>query len=562
MPDASPAEKLKVFISYSRRDAAEFADELVAGLELAGFAPFLDRQDIAAGEDWEARLGGLIAQSDTVVFVLSPEAIKSERCRWEVDRTLALSKRILPVIHKPVPDADIPSQLSRLQFVRFDTGRALNRSLAELAEALRVDLDWIREHTRLGELAARWNARGRPDSLFLRGDDLDSAKVWAAARKPGAPEITEVQRALLQASDEWETSRLSHERKQLEEMRRALEQTARSQRRTRRLTWGIGALMLATIASLLGVIFKEEIGGLVFQYTTVRRYIAANFTAYVLTADAERALKPGDPFRECAKECPEMVVVPAGVFRMGSPDSEPDRLPSEGPVHTVTITRPFAVGRFEVTWDEWGACVAMRGCDGRPTGDAGYEKGHKPVINVTWDQAKAYTAWLSRMTGKPYRLLTEAEWEYAARGVTSVDAVHGPFPWGDDPLYVCRHANVADLSFRRARVQGDIANCDDGHAFTAPVGSFPANSFGLHDMHGNVWEWVEDGWHSSYAGNLPSDGSEWKDDADTSRHVVRGGSWYDWPGASARPCATGTPPAAGTPIWVSGSLGRLPPERA
>ena len=164
MSDPGASEKLKVFISYSRRDASEFADELVAGLEYGGFAPFLDRHDISAGEDWEARLGGLIAQSDTVVFVVTPESVKSQRCVWEVERTLGLSKRLLPVIHKPVADTDIPSQLSRLQFVRFDN-RGLARPLAELAEALRLDLDWIREHTRLGELAMRWQARGKPESV-------------------------------------------------------------------------------------------------------------------------------------------------------------------------------------------------------------------------------------------------------------------------------------------------------------------------------------------------------------------------------------------------------------
>src|SRR5260370_6548980 len=115
MADAGGGEKLKVFISYSRRDSAAFADELGAGLELAGFAPFLDRHDIAAGEDWEARLGGLIAQSDTVVFVVSAEAVKSERCGWEVDKTLALSKRLLPLIFNPVPYPDIPKKLTRFQ---------------------------------------------------------------------------------------------------------------------------------------------------------------------------------------------------------------------------------------------------------------------------------------------------------------------------------------------------------------------------------------------------------------------------------------------------------------
>src|SRR5881227_1421424 len=103
MADVSAGEKLKVFISYSRKDSSDFADELVAGLELAGFAPFLDRHDIAAGEDWEARLGGLISEADTVVYVISPEAIKSERCGWEVDKTLSLSKRLIPAIYTPVP---------------------------------------------------------------------------------------------------------------------------------------------------------------------------------------------------------------------------------------------------------------------------------------------------------------------------------------------------------------------------------------------------------------------------------------------------------------------------
>src|SRR5262245_15240427 len=160
---AGAGEKLKVFISYSRKDSAEFVDDLVVGLEDRGFAPILDRHDIKPGEPWEARLGGLIEESDTVVFVVSPEAVKSERCVWEVDKTLALSKRLLPVIYRKPPDAEIPSKLSERQFVRFDTGTGVMRPLRELAEALRVDLDWIRDHTRLGELATRWDRRGRPE---------------------------------------------------------------------------------------------------------------------------------------------------------------------------------------------------------------------------------------------------------------------------------------------------------------------------------------------------------------------------------------------------------------
>src|SRR5499427_4286849 len=251
MADSNAGEKLKVFISYSRKDSAEFADELVAGLEYGGFAPFLDRHDIAAGEDWEARLGGLIAESDTVVFVVSPEAVKSDRCVWEVDRTIELSKRLLPVIFKPVPEHDIPKKLSRLQFVRFDTGRGITRPLAELAEALRQDLDWIREHTRLGELAHRWEGRVRPESLLLRADDLDAAKAWMAARKVGASEITDAQRALISASEEAEAKRLGNEREQLErekaqvaEIKAAQARTARLQRITRWAFAAVGAVII------------------------------------------------------------------------------------------------------------------------------------------------------------------------------------------------------------------------------------------------------------------------------------------------------------------------------
>jgi internalin A len=230
MVTSSTGERLKVFISYSRTDSSEFADELVAGLEIAGFAPFLDRHDIAAGEDWEARLGGLIAQSDTVVFVVSPEAVKSERCTWEVNRTLELSKRLLPVIFKPVPDHYIPEKLKRLLFVRFDSGLGFARPLSQLAEALRVDLDWIREHTRLEEIATRWDRRGRPESLLLRGDDLMAARAWDAVRKPEAPEITDLQRAFINSSTEAESARASGEREKLEELRRAQQATALSKK--------------------------------------------------------------------------------------------------------------------------------------------------------------------------------------------------------------------------------------------------------------------------------------------------------------------------------------------
>jgi len=506
MADVSAGEKLKVFISYSRKDSAAFADELVAGLEFGGFAPFLDRHDIAAGEDWEARLGGLIAQSDTVVFVVSPEAIKSEQCTWEVDRTIELSKRLLPVIFKLVPDHDVPEKLRRLQFVRFDSGAGFARPLSQLAEALRDDLDWIREHTRLGELAKRWDGRGRPESLLLRGDDLDAAKAWMAARKAAAPEITDAQRAFVRASEEGETTRLGKERAQLEVIRKAQEATAQQQRR---IAWLLGGLALLVGGSILGLIawinqsfIKEEWN----WYWNVKPYRRANFDNHVLTAARERALKPGDPFRECDRDCPQMIVVPAGKFMMGSPESETGRLAREGPQHEVTIAEPFAVSKYEVTWDEWGACVKYGNCP--HISDSAWGYGTRPVINVTWQQVKQYVAWLSSMTGQPYRLLTEAEWEYAARAGTST-----AYPWGND--IGNGNANCSGCGSRWA---------DDEK--TAPVGSFPANAFGLHDMNGNVWEWVEDCYQSNYNG-ARTDGSPLIT-RDCINHVVRGGSWILW----------------------------------
>jgi formylglycine-generating enzyme required for sulfatase activity len=213
-------------------------------------------------------------------------------------------------------------------------------------------------------------------------------------------------------------------------------------------------------------------------------------------AQAGAELAPGRAFHDCPVVCPEMVVLPAGEFIMGSPPGEADRLNNEGPQHRVTIARPFAVGKFEITFAEWDACTADEGCKHRP-GDAGWGRGRRPVIGVSWDDAKEYVNWLSRKTGKSYRLLTEAEWEYAARAGTTT-----------------RYAFGDMLTSKQAQYGG---------RGTAEVGSFAPNAFNLHDMHGNVWEWVEDSWHSDYQ-SAPTDGSAWLG-GDVSFRVLRGGAW-------------------------------------
>ena len=217
--------------------------------------------------------------------------------------------------------------------------------------------------------------------------------------------------------------------------------------------------------------------------------------------------KVGEKFRDCPT-CPEMVVVPAGSFMMGSPSSEEGRYGNEGPVHRVTIPAPFAVGKYEVTFSEWDACVSAGGCGGYRPNDWGWSRGRRPAINVSWNDARAYVRWLSEKTGKEYRLLSESEWEYAARAGTTTR-----YWWGNA------------IGRNRANCDGCGSRWDNEQ--TAPVGSFAANGFGLHDMHGNVWEWVGDCWNDSYAG-APSDGRAWES-RNCGRRVLRGGSWYNDP---------------------------------
>ena len=209
---------------------------------------------------------------------------------------------------------------------------------------------------------------------------------------------------------------------------------------------------------------------------------------------------------------PEMVVIPAGRFRMGCV-SGLDCNDLEMPVRNVTIPRAFAVSKYEVTFEEWDACVAGGGCGGyRP--DEGWGRGRHPVINVTWYDAREYVAWLSEQSGAEYRLLSEAEWEYVARAGSQT-----AYSWGNE-IGVNR-ANCGEWELL------DLGTCSDRWWNTAPVGSFGPNAIGVHDMHGNVREWVEDCWNGSYAG-APSDGRAWRS-GDCSRRVIRGGSWDDNP---------------------------------
>ncbi len=254
---------------------------------------------------------------------------------------------------------------------------------------------------------------------------------------------------------------------------------------------------------------------------------------------AQQAMSPGKVFRDCP-DCPEMVVIPAGRFTMGSPANEIGRMGDEGPQHGVSIAQPLAVGKFEVTRGQFARFVEAtgynpRGCniydhdkkawrlvpEDNSWRNPGFEqKDDHPVACVSWNDAKEYVKWLSGKTGKTYRLLSEAEWEYAARGGTDTARY-----WGNDAKEACRYANVGDQTVE-ARYPGwkwVSHDCNDGVANTASVGRYQPNRFGLYDMIGNVWEWTEDCWNENYNG-APGDGSAWTTGS-CEKRVLRGGSW-------------------------------------
>jgi formylglycine-generating enzyme required for sulfatase activity len=232
-----------------------------------------------------------------------------------------------------------------------------------------------------------------------------------------------------------------------------------------------------------------------------------------LSSAQERALKPPDSFKEC-DVCPEMVVVPAGAFTMGSPSKEEGHNPNEEPQRRVTIAKRFAVGRFAVTFDEWDACRMDGGCNDHDPFDAGWGRGRRPVIDVSLDDAHAYVAWLSRKTGHPYRLLGEAEREYVTRAGTQT-----PFWWGSS-------------------ISTSQANYDGTHTYgkgpageyrrqTVPVDSFAPNPWGLYQVHGNVSEWMEDCWSDSYRTAAANGSTAAR--GECGFHVIRGGNWGNVP---------------------------------
>jgi formylglycine-generating enzyme required for sulfatase activity len=422
--------------------------------------------------------------------------------RRRVARLSEIPSEARPLIHHLVEQRLLATDINR------DTGEATIEPAHEaLLRQWGLLQGWLTEDAGLlGVLegvkrASRdWAANNRGRAWLTHATD----RLAAAERLTERPDLA----ANLQPTD------LAY----LAACRKAQEQAKRGKRL---LQAAIYVLLVGVIVGLIGWINQSYLKERMNWYATMRPYAVANFHPYVLTAVAERSLKPLASFRECAANCPEMVVIPSGSFMMGSTQTEQSRynsvprnagnndfqnfeaggLDNEGPQHKVVIAKSFAVSKFDVTFAEWDACFSVGGC--RKRGDGGMGRDTKPAVTVSWEDAQQYVAWLSKMTGGSYRLLTEAEWEYAARAGTTTT-----YYWGDE-------------------IGKGNANCtgcgSEGSGQTSPVGSFPPNPFGLYDMAGNVWQWVQDCYSPNYD-QAPMDGSA-ATGQDCMYRVARGGSW-------------------------------------
>lgn len=372
------------------------------------------------------------------------------------------------VAQKPAqPDAALKRERQRAEAEQRKRAKAEARAMAAESEAAKLR---AMDQARQADAAAK------------------DAAAKAAARKAAAARVAAIRTAAAKATK----ARIAAEQEAAEKEAAAREVAAKEM---------VAREVAAREAAAREAAEREA----AIKLEAARETAANEAAARAAAARERRAPGPqpriGSVFRDCA-DCPEIVWLPQGKFIMGEP------LPASGPRHVVRISYMLAVGRFEVTFAEWDACVAARGCRRRPD-PSGWGRGSQPVINVSWADAQQYAAWLSRRTGKRYRLLTEAEWEYAARAGS-----HVRYWWGN-------HAGNGDANCY------DCGSGWDGRQ-AAPVGRFTPNPFGLFDMHGNVSEWVEDCYHDGYR-DAPNDGTAWTLDctAVTDTRMVRGGAWRD-----------------------------------
>ncbi|MCG6870595.1 MAG: SUMF1/EgtB/PvdO family nonheme iron enzyme [Gammaproteobacteria bacterium] len=475
-----------IFLSYTRDDEDRAAG-LAGALEALGWSVWWDRS-IPAGKTFDEVIEEAIDASRCVVVMWSALSVKSRWVRTEAEE--GAHRGILVPVR--IDDVRIPLAFRRIQAADLIgwNGSAESPAFLKLA----ADIESVLGPPPAGEEARRKAEEEREAEASRQQAEL-KRKHDEARRVREEAERRDKEKAGRKAEADGKVEEeKGKERGGEEEIRSNDEEPNRSTTQGRRanrptlLTLIVVSVPIVLIVSVL--------------LTRMERNDHA-----VSTPSEEQRGQP-ESFKDC-EFCPEMVRVPAGEFEMG--DLQGGGNSDERPIRTVRFAKPFAIGRYEVTFAEFDRFAKGKGID--PPNDRGWGRGNRPVVNVSWEAAKKYATWLSEQTGKRYRLPTEAEWEYAARAGTRT-----AYWWGND------------VGRNRANCDGCGSRWDDKQ--TAPVGSFPANPFGLSDTAGNVWEWVQDCWHENYQG-APEDGSKpWgeEDGGVCQRRVLRGCSWSYGPG--------------------------------
>lgn len=544
MSSLADLPELVGFFSYSREDDEGSRGALSAlreriqhelraqiGRTARTFRLWQDKEAIPSGTLWETEIKNAVEQAVFFIPIITPTVIASPYCRFELDAflareaTLGRSDLVFPILYIDVPAlADdvrrqndvVLSLIAARQYVDWrklrhldvratDVSQAVERFCTHIRDALQRH--WVSPQERT-ERASAEAERQRLEAETKRAEEEGKQRAAEEERRKHEAEAQQKR-----AEAEQQRVENGRTRKEAEAKRRA-EAEARRQRKQRLPRPAVLIGSIAGVALLIAVgawLNQSSSHGPISPPPPGPTSVTQQTANAPLTPTQEEALKPKDSFQECER-CPVMVVVRAGNFTMGSPANETGHKSMEDPQHKVTIAEPFAVGQFESTFDEWSACVADSGCNGYNPSNQGWSGGRRPVINVSWSDANAYITWIKKKTGKPYRLLSEAEYEYATRAGSTT-----AYPWGD-------------------AIGKDNANCNGCGSEWAkeaePVGSFAANGFGLYDMLGNVWEWTEDCEHDNYNG-APTDGSPWLAGAGShcGDRMIRGGSWNSSPNA-------------------------------
>jgi formylglycine-generating enzyme required for sulfatase activity len=526
----------EIFISYKseRRKAAE---HLAAVLQHYGYSVWFDYQ-LIKGSDFGQQIDRKIREAKAAVVLWCSLSVGSRWVAEEADLAHHLGI-LIPVKIEP---CELPVGFRRQDYINLSSwdGAPRSHELDPLLDALEqrigrpahLDRKGMREYEatwrRFGAPTLAAFALGKPVAAVESNRGLPQAEPAPSrvVTPPVAPAPGDYRHELIAlAAREWPAVRDSRDPQRLARFERHFAGTYHAEE-------------ARVLREEIEAETRRQRDAEAKRQAEEREFRAAGRIPVLVGARDQNQTKwilPGASEGFCDLDGgPEMVVVPAGSFMMGSPETEPERFPNEGPLHKVTIARPFAVGRHAVTRGQFAAFVKATShkAEGahKWTGsewkldpkaswrDPGFPQDDShPVTCVNWDDAKAYISWLAAATGKPYRFLTEAEWEYAARAGTTT-----PFCWGSS-------ITPAQADYDGNYVYKGGGSKGEYRRGTVPAGDFAANSWGLYNVHGNVWEWCEDVWHDNYDG-APADASAWLQSGDGSHRVVRGGAWFNLPG--------------------------------